>query len=470
LVLDKNGNKMSKRLGNSIDPFETIDKFGADATRWYMISNAAPWDNLKFDLEGLAEVQRKFFGTLYNTYNFFALYANIDGFEIKEDQCTPVKERAELDQWIISALQKLIVEVTESYENYEPHRAARAIQYFVDEHLSNWYVRLSRRRFWKGELTADKKAAYETLFECLTTISQLMSPVAPFFAEWLYKNLTDSLREKELAANSKFKAASIHLSLLGEANLDLINERLNESMLLAQNISSMVLSLRKKVSINVRQPLARILIPSLGKEIDAKIEDVKHLILSETNIKNIEYLTDSHGFIQKKIKPNFKALGAKVGKDMKEVAAALTALDQDQIIEFEKNGQFTLANSPYTISIEDVEIVAEDIPGWLVNVMGKITVALDVSISEDLRLEGLAREIINRIQNLRKDKGFEVTDKISVRILDNDYIKEAINKNLNYICAEILATEMLFVAGDLLNKERVEINEKEVYISIEKDS
>jgi isoleucyl-tRNA synthetase len=331
-------------------------------------------------------------------------------------------------------------------------------------------VRLSRRRFWKGELTADKKAAYETLFECLTTISQLMSPVAPFFAEWLYKNLTDSLREKELAANSKFKAASIHLSLLGEANLDLINERLNESMLLAQNISSMVLSLRKKVSINVRQPLARILIPSLGKEIDAKIEDVKHLILSETNIKNIEYLTDSHGFIQKKIKPNFKALGAKVGKDMKEVAAALTALDQDQIIAFEKNGQFTLANSPYTIAIEDVEIVAEDIPGWLVNVMGKITVALDVSISEDLRLEGLAREIINRIQNLRKDKGFEVTDKISVRILDNDYIKEAINKNLNYICAEILATEMLFVAGDLLNKERVEINEKEVYISIEKDS
>ena len=470
LVLDKNGNKMSKRLGNGIDPFETIDKFGADATRWYMISNAAPWDNLKFDMEGLAEVQRKFFGTLYNTYNFFALYANIDGFEIKEDQCTPVKERPELDQWIISALQKLIVEVTESYENYEPHRAARAIQYFVDEHLSNWYVRLSRRRFWKGELTADKKAAYETLFECLTTISQLMSPVAPFFAEWLYKNLTDSLREKEMAANSKFKAASIHLSYLGEANLDLINERLNESMLLAQNISSMVLSLRKKVSINVRQPLARILIPSLGKEMEAKIEDVKHLILSETNIKNIEYLTDSHGFIQKKIKPNFKALGAKVGKDMKEVAAALTSLDQDQIITFEKNGEFKLANSPYTIAIADVEIVAEDIPGWLVNVMGKITVALDVSISEDLRLEGLAREIINRIQNLRKDKGFEVTDKISVRILDNDYIKEAINKNLNYICAEILATEMLFVAGDLLNKERVEINEKEVYISIQKDS
>lgn len=470
LVLDKNGNKMSKRLGNSIDPFETIDKFGADATRWYMISNAAPWDNLKFDLEGLAEVQRKFFGTLYNTYNFFALYANIDGFEIKEDLCTPVKERAELDQWIISALQKLIVEVSESYENYEPHRAARAIQYFVDEHLSNWYVRLSRRRFWKGELTADKKAAYETLFECLTTISQLMSPVAPFFAEWLYKNLTDSLREKELTANSKFKAASIHLSYLGEANLDLINERLNESMLLAQNISSMVLSLRKKVSINVRQPLARILIPSLGKEMDAMIEDVKHLILSETNIKNIEYLTDSHGFIHKKIKPNFKALGAKVGKDMKEVAAALTSLDQDQIMALEKNGQITLANSPYTIAMEDVEIVAEDIPGWLVNVMGKITVALDVSISEDLRLEGLAREIINRIQNLRKDKGFEVTDKISVQILDNEYIKEAINKNLNYICAEILATEMLFVAGDLLNKERVEINEKEVYISIQKDS
>jgi isoleucyl-tRNA synthetase len=470
LVLDKNGNKMSKRLGNGIDPFETIDKYGADATRWYMISNAAPWDNLKFDMDGLVEVQRKFFGTLYNTYTFFALYANIDGFEINENDITPVQARAELDQWIISALQKLILEVEESYENYEPHRAARAIQYFVDEHLSNWYVRLSRRRFWKGELTADKKAAYETLFECLTTISQLMSPVAPFFAEWLYKNLTDTLREKGLSKDSKFEAQSIHLSYLTGANTALINEGLNESMLLAQNISSMVLSLRKKVSINVRQPLSRILIPSLGKDFESKVEAIKHLILSETNIKNIEYLTDSHGFIHKKIKPNFKALGAKVGKDMKEVAAALTALDQNQILEFEKNGQYTLENNNYVIDIADVEIVAEDIPGWLVNVMGKLTVALDVSISEELRLEGLAREIINRIQNLRKDKGFEVTDKIQVKILDNDYIKEAINKNLNYICAEILATQMSFVAGDLLNKERVEINEKEVYISIEKDS
>ncbi|MEY2799100.1 MAG: hypothetical protein RI934_88, partial [Bacteroidota bacterium] len=470
LVLDKNGNKMSKRLGNGIDPFETIDKYGADATRWYMISNAAPWDNLKFDMDGLVEVQRKFFGTLYNTYTFFALYANIDGFEINENDITPVQARAELDQWIISALQKLILEVEESYENYEPHRAARAIQYFVDEHLSNWYVRLSRRRFWKGELTADKKAAYETLFECLTTISQLMSPVAPFFAEWLYKNLTDTLREKGLSKDSKFEAQSIHLSYLTGANTALINEGLNESMLLAQNISSMVLSLRKKVSINVRQPLSRILIPSLGKDFESKVEAIKHLILSETNIKNIEYLTDSHGFIHKKIKPNFKALGAKVGKDMKEVAAALTALDQNQILEFEKNGQYTLENNNYVIDIADVEIVAEDIPGWLVNVMGKLTVALDVSISEELRLEGLAREIINRVQNLRKDKGFEVTDKIQVKILDNDYIKEAINKNLNYICAEILATQMSFVAGDLLNKERVEINEKEVYISIEKDS
>ena len=461
---------MSKRLGNGIDPFETIDKYGADATRWYMISNAAPWDNLKFDMDGLVEVQRKFFGTLYNTYTFFALYANIDGFEINENDITPVQARAELDQWIISALQKLILEVEESYENYEPHRAARAIQYFVDEHLSNWYVRLSRRRFWKGELTADKKAAYETLFECLTTISQLMSPVAPFFAEWLYKNLTDTLREKGLSKDSKFEAQSIHLSYLTGANTALINEGLNESMLLAQNISSMVLSLRKKVSINVRQPLSRILIPSLGKEFEVKVEAIKHLILSETNIKNIEYLTDSHGFIHKKIKPNFKALGAKVGKDMKEVAAALTALDQNQILEFEKNGQYTLENNNFVIDIADVEIVAEDIPGWLVNVMGNLTVALDVSISEELRLEGLAREIINRIQNLRKDKGFEVTDKIQVKILDNDYIKEAINKNLNYICAEILATQLSFVAGDLLNKERVEINEKEVYISIEKDS
>ncbi len=468
LVLDKNGNKMSKRLGNGVDPFDTIEKYGPDATRWYLISNAAPWDNLKFDMDGLIEVQRKFFGTLYNTYAFFSLYANIDGFEIDENNITPINQRAELDQWIISALEELKLEVTSCFENFEPHRAARSIQYFVDEHLSNWYVRLSRRRFWKGEMTADKKAAYETLFDCLTSINQLMSPIAPFFADWMYKNLTDNLRLKGTNSDSPFSAESVHLSLLKPANKSLINVSLNESMQMAQTISSMILSLRKKVNINVRQPLSRVVIPSLGADFESKIEHIKHLILSETNIKSIEYLTDDHGFIHKRVKPNFKALGAKVGKDMKDVANELINLNQEEIELFEKEGQIKLKSNPIAISITDVEVLAEDIPGWLVNVEGRLTVALDVSISEDLRLEGIARELINRIQNLRKDKGFEVTDKIKVTITENEYIKESINKNLNYICAEILATQLTIVDGDLINKERVEIHEKEIYISIEK--
>lgn len=453
LVLDKNGNKMSKRLGNAVDPFSTIEQFGADATRWYMISNAAPWDNLKFDIEGLAEVQRKFFGTLYNTYAFFALYANIDGFEIDENNLTALSERTELDRWIISSLNTLIAEVEESYENYEPHRAARSIQSFVDENLSNWYVRLARRRFWRGEMTVDKKAAYETLYECLVTLSKLMSPVAPFFADWMFKNLT--------------KEQSVHLSNWPKINKSAVEESLNESMHLAQDISSMILSLRKKVSINVRQPLQKVLIPVLDAGFAEKVERVKTLILSETNIKEIEYIKDTEGFIKKKVKPNFKLLGAKVGKDMKEVAAEIVAMSSESISTFEKEGKITLITGNYEILLSEVEILADDIPGWLVNVMGKLTVALDVTLSEELKQEGIAREFINRVQNLRKEKEFEVTDRINVLVAENEFIKEAINNNLNYICAEILANKLEF-SNELTNKERVEINEKEIYIGIEK--
>jgi isoleucyl-tRNA synthetase len=459
LVLDKNGNKMSKRLGNAVDPFETIEKYGADATRWYMISNAAPWDNLKFDLEGLGEVQRKFFGTLYNTYAFFALYANIDQFEMNEADMIPVTDRPELDRWIISALQKLIIEVQDSYENYEPTKAARAIQYFVDEHLSNWYVRLARRRFWKGELTGDKKAAYETLYECLSVISQLMSPIAPFFAEWLYKNLY---------GNNPNVPESVHLTYWPEVKNALVDEELNECMTLAQDISSLILSLRKKVSINVRQPLGRVLLPILDERFEQRVEKIKQLILSETNIKEIEYIKDTAGFIKKKIKPNFKALGSKVGKDMKDVAAILTGMSQEEINLFEQNGMYAVLDGKYSVILDEVEVIAEDVPGWLVNNMGKLTVALDVTITEELRNEGLARELINRIQNLRKDKGFEVTDRINVTIVQNQLVKDALNNNLNYICAEILATGIDLLEEIPSNMERVEINEKEVYIRIEK--
>ena len=469
LVLDKSGNKMSKRLGNAVDPFETIEKFGSDATRWYMISNAAPWENLKFDLEGLQEVQRKFFGTLYNTYAFFALYANIDQFEIDEQNLIPVSNRPELDRWIISSLHALIKDVEEAYENYEPHRAARFIQTFVDENLSNWYVRLARRRFWRGEMTDDKKSAYETLFECLTVCSKLMSPIAPFFSDWMYKNLTDGIRAKSIQFNTSLKEESIHLSTWANSDESLIEVGLNESMKLAQDISSMILSLRKKVNINVRQPLQKVLIPILDEQFEAKVERVKSLILSETNIKELTYLKDTEGFIKKKIKPNFKLLGAKVGKDMKEVAAEIATFNQENILLLEKEGQITLKTGGYELLIDEVEIIADDIPGWLVNVMGSLTVALDVNISEELRLEGIAREFVNRIQNLRKDKGFEVTDRINVVVAENEFIKEAINHNLNYICAEILANNLEF-ASTLTTKERVEINEKEIYISIEKAS
>nr|WP_294875649.1 isoleucine--tRNA ligase [uncultured Pedobacter sp.] len=459
LVLDKNGQKMSKRLGNAADPFKTLEEYGPDATRWYMISNANPWDNLKFDIEGIAEVRRKFFGTLYNTYAFFALYANIDKFEIDQNNLTPVAERSELDRWILSLLQTLIAEVDESYAAYEPTKAARAIQSFVDEHLSNWYIRLSRRRFWKGEMTADKKAAYETLYACLTSISQLMSPIAPFFADWLFQNLT--------AGDAANNVESVHLALLKEADQSLIDTELNERMHLAQDISSMVLSLRKKTSINVRQPLAKILIPVLDNKFAERVELVKELILSETNIKDIEYITDTAGFITKKIKPNFKALGPKVGKDMKMVAEVVNNLTQEQLSQFENEGKYQITGTNYVIELSDVEIIAEDIPGWQVTNMGNLTVALDVTITDELKQEGLSRELINRIQNLRKELNFEVTDRITVTLQNHNLVAAAVAQNKTYICSEILADEVKLTES-LDNGNKIVIDDVELQISIAK--
>jgi len=459
LVLDKNGQKMSKRLGNAADPFKTLEEYGPDATRWYMISNANPWDNLKFDIEGIAEVRRKFFGTLYNTYAFFALYANIDKFEIDQNNLTPVAERSELDRWILSLLQTLIAEVDESYAAYEPTKAARAIQSFVDEHLSNWYIRLSRRRFWKGEMTADKKAAYETLYACLTSISQLMSPIAPFFADWLFQNLT--------AGDAANEVQSVHLTLLKEADQSLIDTELNERMHLAQDISSMVLSLRKKTGINVRQPLAKILIPVLDNKFAGRVELVKELILSETNIKDIEYITDTAGFITKKIKPNFKALGPKVGKDMKMVAEVVNNMTQEQLSQFENEGKYQITGTNYVIELSDVEIIAEDIPGWQVTNMGNLTVALDVTITEELKQEGLSRELINRIQNLRKELNFEVTDRINVTLQNHNLVAAAVAQNKIYICSEILADE-LKLTESLDNGNKIVIDDVELQISIAK--
>ena len=462
LVLDKNGQKMSKRLGNAADPFKTIQEYGADATRWYMISNANPWDNLKFDVEGIAEVRRKFFGTLYNTYAFFALYANIDKFEIDKNNLSKIEDRTELDRWILSLLQNLINEVDENYNAYEPTKATRAIQAFVDEHLSNWYIRLSRRRFWKGEMTDDKRAAYETLYTCLETLAQLMSPVAPFFADWLYRNLT---------VTDKTAEQSVHLTLWNEANQDLIDNALNERMLFAQNISSMVLSLRKKSGINVRQPLAKILIPSLNGDFEQKISKVADYILSETNVKHIEFITDTHGIVKKKLKPNFKSLGKKVGKDMSIVKEALEKMDQDNIQSLEINGHINIPGSndaQYVIDLnDDVEVFAEDIPGWQVTNLGQLTVALDVTISEELKQEGLSRELVNRIQNLRKELNFEVTDRIKVTLQNDNLVATAVAKNKDYICAEILADE-LELTDTVINANKITIDDVELSISVSK--
>ncbi len=439
LVLDKNGVKMSKRLGNTIDPFEAIGAHGADAVRWYMISNAQPWDNLKFDLAGVEEVKRKFFGTLYNTYSFFTLYANIDGFDFQQD-AVPMAERQEIDRWIISLLHSLRTEVEESYADYESTNACRKIMEFVDQHLSNWYVRLCRRRFWKGDFTTDKIAAYQTLYECLSTISKLMAPVAPFFAEWLYRNLNE--------ATGKESIESVHLSLIESGDEALIDKALEERMDYAQRISSLVLSLRKKEKIRVRQPLQKILLPVLNSEFRQQVEAVEDLVLAEVNVKGFEYVDDASGVIKKKIKPNFKTLGKRLGKDMKAGAAVISALGHDAIAEIEKNNLYVLElnGEQHELSLEDFEIVSEDIPGWQVASDKEITVALDVTLTDELEAEGMARELVNRIQNIRKTKDFNVTDRIKIQLQDHELIRPAVDQFTDYICAEVLADELTLAA------------------------
>jgi len=432
LVLDKNGNKMSKRLGNTVDPFATIEKFGPDATRWYMITNSQPWDNLRFDLAGVDEVRRKFFGTLYNTYAFFALYANIDGFTYAEEEF-PVEKRAELDRWILSELNSLIKTVDEAFANYEPTRAARSIQYFVNEHLSNWYVRLSRRRFWKGSYSTDKVQAYQTLYRCLEVVSMLSAPLAPFYSDMLFNDLNQ--------VSGRLNLPSVHITDFPEAKGFLIDKSLEERMAFAQKISSMILSIRKKTNIRVRQPLNKVMIPALSSHFKKQVQAVEDLILSETNIKEIEYLSDDSDVLVKQIKPNFKSLGPKFGKKMKELVAAINQLDQDDIKRIEVEGKFPLilAGESIEIGMEDVEISTLDIPGWSVTSMDNMTIALDITITKDLQEEGLARELVNRVQNLRKDKGLEVTDRIKLKILSELHTKEAFIKFKNYICAETLA-------------------------------
>ncbi len=450
LVLDKKGNKMSKRLGNAVDPFETLDKFGPDATRWYMITNAQPWDNLKFDTAGIGEVQRKFFGTLYNTYSFFALYANIDGFTYAEEDIE-YSQRPEIDRWILSELNTLINVVEEAYSSYEPTKAGRAIQYFVDAHLSNWYVRLSRRRFWKGDYTQDKISAYQTLYRCLISIAQISSPIAPFFMDRLYQDLN--------SISHRNTAESIHLTDWTKSNITEIDNDLEERMQMAQAFSSMILSLRKLSRNRVRQPLQKIMIPISGTQMKQQIEQVKELILSEVNVKELEYITDDSEILVKKIKPNFKTLGPKYGKMMKQIAAAINTFDTDKIRDLEKNGTTTIEidSNSIDINIEDVEIATQDIPGWAVSSIGNLTVALDITITDELRKEGLAREFINRVQNLRKEKGFDVVDKINIQILNDKSIYSTINENLDYICSETLAENLDWSDTENTDFEEIEL-------------
>ena len=439
LVLDKNGNKMSKRLGNAVDPFEVMDKYGADAVRWYMISNSQPWDNLKFDVEGVDEVRRKFFGTLYNTYSFFALYANVDGFTGAEEEI-PVEKRPEIDRWIISLLNTLVKNVTECLEGYDPTPAARMIQEFVGENLSNWYVRLNRKRFWGGGMTEDKLAAYQTLYTCLETVVKLSAPFAPFISDRIFCDLN--------AVSGRHTDSSVHLSSFPVADEKLVNGDLEQMMSLAQKLSSMVLALRRKVNIKVRQPLMKALVPVLDEKMAAHIEAARALVMSEVNVKQIELIEQTAGVITKRIKPNFKTLGPRYGKYMKQIAALVATFDQQRIAEIESSEKLMLevAGEQLEVTREDFEITSEDMPGWLVASEGKLTVALDITVTDELRREGVARELINRIQNLRKDSGLEVTDKIAVEVEALDELSESLAEFGDYVAQQVLAVEIKVVA------------------------
>lgn len=461
LVLDKNGNKMSKSKGNVVNPFETIEKFGADATRWYLITNASPWESIRFDLEGIKEVQRKFFGTLYNTYQFFALYANVDGFTFKEAYI-PLEERPEIDRWIISSLHTLIADVQSFMDDYEPTQAGRALEDFVDAQLSNWYVRLCRRRFWKGEYETDKISAYQTLYECLETVLLLMAPIAPFFSDALFRNLN--------AVTGRVKEGqSIHHVDFPKANQAYRDTALEQRMEMAQDISSLVLSLRKKVNIKVRQPLQKILIPILDPNAQIQVEKVGDLIRSEVNVKEIQFLTDSEGFIKKKIKPNFKALGNRLGPKMKQAAAAISALSQEDIsrLEKEKKIPIILDNQSLELQLEDVEISSEDIPGWMVASKGALTVALDITVTPELANEGNARELVNRIQKIRKDSGFELTDRVEVKVAATDSLKPSVELFSDYICTEILA-DSLEIVPDIQDGIEIEVNDISLKVIVTK--
>ncbi len=456
LVLDKNGAKMSKRLGNAVDPFKTIEDYGSDPVRWYMISNSSPWDNLKFDTDGVLEVSRKFFGTLYNTYSFFALYANVDGFDRDATQM-PMSERPEIDRWIISLLNTLVKTVRAELDDYEPTRAARAISTFVGDHLSNWYVRLNRKRFWGGEMTTDKLAAYQTLHECLKTVSMLMAPVSPFFADRLYRDLTGS--EK-----------SVHLALYPEANESLIDRELEDRMQVAQDTTSMVLALRRKQNIKVRQPLTSIMVPVADDKQRRDIEAVAELIKSEVNVKEIKLVAGDDGILVKRVKPDFKVLGKKLGKNMKAVAAALSQMEQPAIIELEKNGQvtFDIAGTPITVDLADVEVISEDIPGWLVANEGNLTVALDITLTDELRNEGMARELVNRIQNIRKAKNFDITDKVVVRLQPDERVTAAVEHYGEYIAQQVQAVSVTVQAVDHDDTVDAEKDDLQVHMTVDK--
>ncbi|HPC26280.1 MAG TPA: class I tRNA ligase family protein, partial [Paludibacteraceae bacterium] len=462
LVLDKNGNKMSKRLGNVIDPFATIEKYGSDPLRWYMMTNSSPWDNLKFDIDGVEEVRRKFFGTLYNTYSFFALYANVDHFTYAEEEI-PVEKRPEIDRWIISLLNTLIKEVTNDYDDYDPTRAGRAIADFVCENLSNWYVRLNRKRYWGGEYDEDKISAYQTLYTCLEIVSQLMAPIAPFYADQLFIDLN--------AVTEKHKEASVHLTDFPKYNENLIDKNLEECMQLAQQVSSMILSLRKKANKRVRQPLAKAIVPAPDEKTYQQLKYVADLIKTEVNVKELEIIPQNgkmHNLI-KKVKPNFKLLGKKYGKLMKEITEALANLGNTEIAEIEQKGEYVLQLSAgeVPISLEEVEIITEDMPGWLTANDGKLTVALDITVTDELLKEGIAREFVNRIQNIRKANDFEITDRITIEIEKRAEINEAINEFSNYIASQTLATSIMLV-DKLDNTTELDFDDYFVKIKIKK--